>query len=184
MPSERDRSVTTAATDGSTLIYIYRVPNLDASCYGPVTAMEYCYRYSTSAGAGSTATFNWTVLILEENGRNRFMIDSSYVIQSHGSIGDEKCTSNGGQVTCCDTTNVTRFDLPVNFAFGVTESAQENTHNAELQRFADAFSQYRVGTLQVSKVDQTLSAGSTIMPSTPEAQIGLHLLWFVIGKHQ
>ena len=75
----RDRSINTAPTDGGSL-HISHVPTLDANCYGLVTAVEYCYRYSPSAGSGQ-ATFNWTVLILKEAG-NSFVINRAYVIQS------------------------------------------------------------------------------------------------------
>ena len=123
IPSERDRHrVATAATDGNSL-YIYRVPTLDANCYSPVTGIEYCYRYSTIAGAGQ-ATFNWT-------GSN-FVINRTYDTQSSLPANGVNYTSSGSQVTCCDRTNIDRFDLSMNFIFGVTESAQGNSHGATL----------------------------------------------------
>ena len=116
IPSERDHNVPSVIT-GYNLLHIYRIPNLDTSCYGPVTSIEYCYRYSNNAGSGQP-TFNWTVLILEDAGSNNLMINSIYFISNHGALS---CTSSGDQVTCCDMINVNRFDLPMNFAFGVTE---------------------------------------------------------------
>ena len=179
IPSERDRDVTTAITDGNTLL-IYHVPNLDADCYDPVTAIEYCYRYRSSDGTGPV-TFNWTVLILEDAGNN-FVINSTYVIQSRHSQGSANCTISGqGQVTCCDVTNIERFNLPTDFIFGVTESAQGNTHGATLLGYHDIFPQLRVNTVLLTKAGLTLSVGSTIHSSPPQ-QRGLRMLWFVIGK--
>ena len=179
IPRLRDRDVMTAETDRN-ILYIFRVPNLNSSCYGPVTATEYCFRYKPSDGTGPF-TFNWTVLILEDAGNN-FVINSRYVIQSHGSAGSASCTNSGqGQVTCCDVTNIESFDLPMNFIFGVTESAQGNTHGAMLLAYADALPQYRVNTVLLNKAGLTLSVGSPI-PSSPSVQRGLRMLWFVIGK--
>ena len=134
--------------------------------------------------------FNWTLLILEKTGSNIYMIESTYVIQSLGSTdmgGSANCAASGGEVTCCDTTNVERFDLPMNnFFVGVTESAQGNSHNAALLRISSFYTQYLVDTIEVSKTTQmgNLSVGSTIEPTVPIDRRGLHLLWFVIGKHQ
>ena len=179
IPSERDRDVLTATTNGNEL-NIYRVPNLNSNCYGPVTAIEYCYRYRPSNGNGPV-TFNWTVLILEDAGNN-FVINSTHVIQSRHSAGSASCrNSEQDQVTCCDVTNIERFDLPMDFIFGVTESAQGNTHGATLLAYATALPQYRVNTVILNKAGLTLSVGSPI-PSSPSVQRGLCMLWFVIGK--
>ena len=181
IPSERNQNVLTAETIGGAL-YVFRVPNLDTNCYGSVTAIEYCYRYTQDDGSGPV-TFNWTVLILEEAGSN-FVINSRYAIQSRGSQGSASCTNSGqGQVTCCDVTDIKRFNLPMNFIFGVTESAQGNTAGATLLGYHDALPQYRVNTVLLTKAGLSLSVGSTI-PSIPPAQRGLRMLWFVIGKHQ
>ena len=141
IPSERDRDVFTGTTVGN-LLYIFRVPNLNSNCYGPVTAIEYCYSYRSSDGTGPV-TFNWTVLILEDAGSN-FVINSTYVIESRSSAGSASCTSSGDQVTCCDVTNIASFDLPTNFIFGVTESGQGNTHEATLLGYHDSLPQFRV----------------------------------------
>ena len=180
LPSERDRTVLSAITDGNSL-HIYRVPNLNARCYGPVAAIEYCYRYSNNAGSGQP-TFNWTVLILEDAVSNNFRIRSIYPIQSRGSRGSASCTNSGNVVTCCDVTSIDRFDLSMpNFIFGVTESAQGNTHGATLLGFHDGIPQYHVDTLLQNKAGLTLSVGSTI-PSLQTAPRGLRMLWFIIGK--
>ena len=188
VPSERYRGASSVTTDGN-LLHIYRVPNLDASCYGPVTAIEYCYRYRSLAGSGQV-TFNWTVLILEDTGSN-FMINNTYTIQSRPSEGSASCTNSGSFIgkiyTCCDVTNIKRFDLPMNFIFGVTESAQGNSHGAALlgHREGIFYLQHRVGTILVSKDSVALSVGSTFtIPSAPPNPGGLRMLWFVIGKHQ
>ena len=144
-----------------------------------MTTIEYCYRYSTSAGSDQP-TFNWTVLIVED-ARNNFVIISTYIIQSHGSVSGASCTSSGDQVTCCDRTNIESFDLPVNFIFGVTESVQGNTHGATLVGYHGALPQYTVNAILINRAGLTLSVGSTI-PSSPTVQRGLRMLWFVIGK--
>ena len=111
------------------------------------------------------------------------MINNTYAIQSRGSAGSANCTSSGGQVTCCDVTNIESFDVPMNLIFGVTESAQGNTPGATLLGYADALPQYRVNTVLLDKAVVTnLSVGSTV-PSSPVVQRGLRMLWFVIGKH-
>ena len=116
------------------------------------------------------------------------MINSIYVIQSHPSEGSTNCTSSGDQITCCDVTNYERFDFPVNFIFGVTESAQGNTAGATLLGYHEAtYPQRLVGTMQVTKDSSLiLSVGSTFaIPSGPMFPIlrGFRMLWFVIGKH-
>ena len=111
------------------------------------------------------------------------MINSTYVIESRRSAGSESCTSSGGQNTCCDVTDIENFDLPMNFIFGVTESAQGNTHRATLLGFFDTLSPYMVDTVLLTKAGLTLSVGSTV-PSSSPVQRGLRMLWFVIGKHQ
>ena len=179
IPSERDRNVDTDVTVGSEL-NIYHVQNLNANCHGEVTAIEYCYRYSRNAGQGN-AVFNWTVLILEESGGN-FIITNVYAIQSHPRlVSNENCTDVGGIVTCCDVTDIRDFALPMNFAFGVTEADQGNTHGATLLGFHGSLSQYRVATTLLSKAGLSLSVGSTV-PIAPMVQRGLRMLWFVIGK--
>ena len=88
--------------------------------------------------------------------------------------------SNGFQV-CCDRTNIERFNLSMNFIFGVTESTQGNTHGATLLGFHDTLSQYRVNSVVLNRFELTLSVGSTIH-SSPTVQRGLRMLWFVIGE--
>ena len=176
--------MTNLTTDGKTFIYVYHVPKLNTNCYGPVTVIEYCYRYTVVSG--QLGTFNWTVLILEEAGSNSFVINRIYVIQSCLPMDSANCTRSGSQITCCDRTSIDTFDLStMNFIFGVTESAQGNTHNASLLRFADGLSQYLVDTILGSSDDQILSIGSTVMYTTPPPQRGLLMLWFqVLGEHQ
>ena len=48
LPSVRERDATSTSTF-SDILYIYCIPNLDGDCYGPVTAIEYCYWYSSFA---------------------------------------------------------------------------------------------------------------------------------------
>jgi hypothetical protein len=145
-----------------------------------VTAIEYCYQYSTSAGSGQPS-FNWTVLILEDTPGNDFVINRIYFISS--SL-PENCTSNGQTHTCCDTNNIEGFDLSMpNFVFGVIESVRGNTHEATLLGFVDFLSQYRVDVLLLNRAEVTLSIGSTIRNRSP-SQRGIRMLWFVIGKHQ
>ena len=114
------------------------------------------------------------------------MINSTHVIQSCSSRGSTNCTSSGDLFTvCCDVTNIESFELPMNFIFGVTESAQENTHiNAALLGFSGALPQYRVDTIIMSKDGLSLSVGSSIPNDSLAFPRGLRMLWFVIGKHQ
>ncbi len=111
------------------------------------------------------------------------MITDVYTIQSHGSVGSASCTSasSGDEITCCDVTDITSFALPMNFTFGVTESAHGNTEGATLLGLSDSLSQYRVSAVLLSKAGVTLSVGSTIS-SSPIMQRGICTLWFVIGK--
>ena len=147
-----------------------------------MTATEYCYRYSTSAGSGQP-TFNWTVLILEDTGNN-FVINSTYFTTSSLPEDSANCTNDGQLRTCCDRTNIKGFDLPTsNFAFGVTESAQGNTHGATLLGFSEVQPQYRVDAVLLARAEVTLSIGSTIR-NRPTVPRGIRMLWFVIGKHQ
>ena len=70
----------------------------------------------------------------------------------------------------------------MNFIFGVTESAQGNTHDAALLGFHETIPEYRVDTVLLDSTGLSLSVGSTI-PSSPTAQRAIRMLWFVIGKH-
>ena len=181
IPTDRDwmNGDALTALTASGVLHIYRVPNLGTSCYGHVTAIEYCYRYSATAVTGQVI-FNWMVLILKDAGSN-FVISSTYVIQSHGSVGGASCTNSGDQVTCCDRTNINGFDLPQNFIFGVTESSQRNTAGATLLGFHDSLPLYQVDVVLLNKAEVTLSVGSTIR-NTPTTQRGIRMLWFVIGE--
>ena len=70
------------------------------------------------------------------------------------------------------------------FAFGVTESAQGNTHGATLLGFSDLMTQYRVSAILFNKNEETMSIGETIyIRNRPPASVGIRMLWFVIGKH-
>ena len=172
----RDTRFTSTTPDNE--LYIYRVPTLVASCYGTVTAIEYCYRYSQAVAVSGQVTFNYTVLVLEDTGNN-FMINRTYNIQSHGSVDSPYCNNSGDQVTCCDVTNIENFILPSNFIFGVT-SDQGKTNGVTLLAFHEA--EYGVDVGLLNRAEVTLSVGSTIRSSTPVLR-GIRMLWFVIGKH-
>ena len=174
----QDSRFTSTTSDND--LYIYRVSTLDASCYGPVTAIEYCYRYSQAVAVSGQVTFSYTVLILEDTGNN-FLINSTYTIQSRGSVGSPHCNRSGDQVTCCDVTNIENFILPSNFIFGVITSAQGNTNGVTLLGFHE--SEYGVNVLLVLRDEVTLSVGSTIR-SSPSVLRGIRMLWFVVGKHK
>ena len=189
MPSVKPEgdNVESQTTDGGTLV-IYSVPTLNASCYGPVTAIEYCYRYNNSAGSDQ-CMFKWTVLLLEDNGKN-FMISDTYIIESHLTISNSaNChmTNNREQVTCCDRTDINlsdRFNLSANFVFGVTQSVQENyTTGATLLGFHE--SEYGVPNVVVINRAEVpdLSVGVTVRNGPPMPRLGIRMLWFVIGKH-
>ena len=154
-------------------------------CTGEVTAIEFCYRYS-AAGQGEPV-FNWTVLILEENS-NSFTITRIITIESHPSLLNEgHCTNVGeGQVECCDREDFNSFSAVTNnnimFVFGVTESAQGNTHNATLLGVHESQHEYRVFALSISTIGQTIAVGSTLPKPRGGNNRGLKLLRFVIGK--
>ena len=175
----RDTRSTTTTPDN--VLHIYRVPTLDTSCYGPVTAIEYCYRYSQATAGGGQVTFSYTVLIFEDTGNN-FLINSTYTIQSRGSVDSPHCDSSGNEVTCCDVTNIEIFILPSNFIFGVISSAQGNTNGVTLLGFHE--SEYGVDAVLRRRDEVTLSVGSTIRNIEATASRGLRMLWFVIGKHK
>ena len=173
----RDPELTSTTPNNE--LYIYHVPNLNASCYGTVTAIEYCYRYSQTVAGSGQVTFSYTVLILEGAGFN-FLINRTYTIQSHGSVGSPHCNRSGDQVTCCDVTNIENFILPSNFAFGVT-SDQGNTNGVTLLGFHQLEYGVDVGLLNTAGL--TLSVGSTIWNGLT-APRGIRMLWFIIGKHK
>ena len=174
----RDPTFTRITPDNE--LYIYRVPTLDASCYGTVTAIEYCYRYSQAVAGSGQVTFSYTVLILEDTGNN-FLINSTYTIQSRGSVGSPHCDRSGDQVTCCDVTNIENFILPSNFIFGMISSAQSNTNGVTLLGFHT--SEYGVDIELLNGIGLTLSVGSTISNGLTDLR-GIRMLWFVIGKHK
>ena len=186
-PGVRERSGTFNTTlSGTSLLYIYSVPTLNADCYGEVIAIEYCYEYST-AGQGASV-FNWTVLVLSQQGESVFIIINRYEIESRSDPGasGENCVSiGGGKIACCDRADIINFDLPIEkFAFGVTESAQGNTHGAALLGSHDTVSQFRVDTIQQNKAGLNLSVDSTIMSTVPvNPLLGLPYLWFVVGNY-
>jgi hypothetical protein len=167
------------------VINIYRVQTLNAECAGELTGIEFCYRYSTTAGQGE-AVFNWTVLIFEET--EVFTVIKVYILESRPSslTGGECMDIGGGRAECCDRREtIEGFDLQNGFIFGVTESAQGNTAGATLLGFLDdpTFNiqpEYLVFTLQIGNVGQNLSVGSTL-PRPEGAQRGLRMLWFVTG---
>ena len=174
----RDAGFTSTTPDN--VLYIYRVPTLAASCYGTMTAIEYCYRYSQATAGSGQVTFSYTVLILEDVPGNNFLINSTYTIQSRGSVDSPHCNRSGDQVTCCDVTNIENFILPSNFAFGVT-SDQGNTNGVTLLGFHQLEYGVDVGLLNTAGL--TLSVGSTIWNGLT-APRGIRMLWFIIGKHK
>ena len=151
--------------------------NLNEACSGKVTAIEYCYHYDVIR-AGEAVQFNWTVLILEDDGAGNFRITNSYTIESRTDSG----AASSGRRTCCDIEQINSFNLSVNFIFGVTGPCQGNTHNATLLGFADSLPQYQVDTVIQSRAGLSLSVGSRIR-SAQVVQRGLRMLWFVIGKY-
>ena len=79
--------------------------------------------------------------------------------------------------TCCDRTSIEGFDLSTpDFAFGVVESAQGNTHGATLLGFSDALPQYRVNALLFARAEVTQSIGSTIRNRSTVPR-GIRMLW-------
>ena len=87
-------------------------------------------------------------------------------------------------IICCDVINIESFQLPMNFIFGVTESAQGNTHGAALLGFSDSLPQYRVDAVAMSTDGLSLSVGSSVPSDSPAIPRALRMLWFIISKHQ
>ena len=177
-----ESNVLVVATAGDS-IHWYRVQNLNAECFGEVTAIDFCYRYTTT-GEGE-AVFNWTVLILDENAE-AFTITRIYTIESHpdASSSEAECVYNDDEAiaNCCDREYISNFNVETNnFVFGVIESAQGNTHRATLMGFHDSLSQYIVDTLQLSATGRTVDIGSAL-PKPDVRPLGLRLLQFVVGE--
>ena len=172
-------NVLTTATAGDA-VNMYRVQNTNCYVNQEVTAIDFCYQYSTT-GEGE-AVFNWTVLILEET--NVFTIASIFIIEScPNSLSDADCVDiGGGKAKCCDREFIDSLNLGNNFRFGVTESSQGNTHGATLLGFHESLSEYRVDTVIISKEGQSIALGSTLPKQPVDPQRGLRMLWFVIGK--
>ncbi len=182
IPSVRDyeSNVLTVITNGCE-IHVYRVQNLNTECHGEVTAIEFCYRYNTIV-PGEPA-FNWTVLIIEET--NFFTITTIIVIESHpDSLSGADCMDTGmGQAECCEREYISSFNFQTNnFVFGVTESAQGNTHGATLLGFFE--SQPGVYSTHIAHFCcmENYSYGFYSNQAEHWVQRGLHMLWFVIGK--
>ena len=154
---------------------------MNQNCLGEVSAIEYCYQYTV--GGQGEAIFNWTVLILENSKGGSFRITNLYVIDSRpDSLDSGSCMStSNGKRRCCDVEQISGFNLPVDFVFGVTGPSQGNTHSASLLGCHESLSQYLVGTQQHVSAGLSLSVGSTIPRITPILR-GLRMLWFVIGK--
>ena len=68
------------------------------------------------------------------------MITRTLVIQSNLPTDSADCVKSGPHVTCCDVKDIERLDLPMNFIFGITESAQGNIHGATLLGYHDSLS--------------------------------------------
>jgi hypothetical protein len=170
----RDHEGVQHAATGNEL-YIYRLPELNAPCYGRVIAIEYCYQFNdTTVGP---AVFNWIVLILEESNHSLEIIDTVTIKSCE--LDATSCTR--GQPLCCDVINIENFYLPINFTFGVIESSQGNNAGATLLGFADSLPQYQVDVMLINRAEVTLSVGSTIRNRVTVPR-GIRMLWFVIGK--
>ena len=177
-----DQNALTVATVGAE-VSIYQLTDFtNDDCYGRVIEIDYCYQFdNTTEGS---AVFNWTVLILEETQSCDFEVINAITIESCA-LYATSCMSVPDQPLkeqCCDTTVVPEFELSMNFIFGVTESAQGNTHGAALLGFHH--SQYRVDAIRLNKAGLSLTIGSTVdLRGVPvEHNSGLRMLWFIIGK--
>ena len=168
-------------------IHLHRVENLTAECTGEVTAIEFCYRYYSSEPG--EATFNWTVLFLNEESDSLKITRIDNIVSCPESLSESDCQNDTrvpGTIKCCDRENITSFDLDLqvnDFIFGVTESVRGNTQNAALLGFHSSLSEYNVDTMLVSKAGllNNISVGYTL-PKPSGARRGLHMLWLVIGK--
>ena len=171
MPSGMpNHTILTGLISSGTLL-IYPVPNLNSSCYGTVTAIEYCYR--------NQAVFNGTILILEDAENGDFVIKRIYSIDSHNSVSVANCTRNQNVDICCNKTSIEFFNLSMNFAFGVPEY---HTGGAALLRVYNTVQEYMVNAVLVNTDGLKLSVGHTIQHGSMVPS-GIQMLWFVIGKH-
>ena len=167
-------------------MYLFSVPHLDPSCYGTVTAIEYCYQYNLDYPVfGSEAAFNWTVLILN----SQLTITNTFAIESHPANGNSHKKSRWNNIchdyTCtCDTTFIPSFDLPQeSFTFGLISSSQGNAHGATLLAFHPSLDKYLVNVVNFPARDQQLTKGSTVyIDAHQHTRLGFRTVWFVIGK--
>ena len=180
LPEGNDRAV--AVLFGSYIsssagtAYIYPVPSTQVNCSGTVSAVEYCYRGST--GQLGTELLAFTLLTLEQNGRN-FRVTDRIDIRTtpHSQI----CT--GYQFIlpnyqyCCDTTSLNmadRFILPAsNFAFGIaipTSSVSLLGYRSSLQ-----VAHYQEAQTVIPNVGSTFSVGNQVTQ-------GLRVLQFHMSK--
>ena len=146
-------------------LYIFSLPHLNDTCYGTVTAIDYCYEYN---GAG----FNWTVLILNSH----FTILETFHIENHSTVHQNTIGRTAFQ---CDTMYIDGFDIPRNnFFFGVTDSVEGS--GASLLTFHDSL--YMVDAIVMPKDNLKLTRGSTIPTTDSQSTLrGVRCLWFVIG---
>ncbi len=83
------------------------------------------------------------------------------------------------QAECCEREYImiSSFNFQTNnFIFGVTESAQGNTHGATLLGFFESQPEYIVHTLLISAVGKTIAVGSTLIRLNTGVQRGLRML--------
>ena len=160
--------------------YLFHLPShLSTSCNGVLSALKYCYQYENTTISVNEAVFNWTVSIVDKD----FVIVEKIAIESHPS--ELNCHKHNGQQICCDTTQVIDLvEVPKEkFAFGVTASAQGNTHSATLLAFHGSLSEYLVNASIFPRVNQVLTKGSRLnVDARLVSPVGIRYLWFLIGK--
>ena len=72
VPGMRNTTTPYVVGTAGNQLNIYHIDSLNEGCYGEVTAIEFCYRYNTTEDG--EAIFNWTVLIMENDGSRSFTV--------------------------------------------------------------------------------------------------------------
>ena len=150
--------------------YIYSVPSTQVNCSGTVLAVEYCYRGST--GQLGTELLAFTLLTLEQNGRNFNITDR---IEVRTTPHSQICTESFSNIQyCCDTTSLNMADhfiLPAsNFAFGIAIP----TSSVTLLGYQRLFQVAHYQTV-IQSVESTFSVGNQVTQ-------GLRLLRFQLSE--
>ena len=157
--------------------FIYSVPSTQVNCSGTVLVVEYCYRGSN--GQLGTELLAFTLLTLEQNGRDFRVTDR---IEIRTTPLPQICTGDRfilpNYQYCCGTTSLNMADhfiLPAsNFAFGI---AIPTTSSVSLLGHQSLFqvAHYQESQTIIPSVGSTFSVGNQVTQ-------GLKLLRFQLSE--